>query len=673
MRRQLLAILGLFSCAAVSAQTAVFINELHYDNASTDQNEAVEIAGAANTDLSGWSLVLYNGAGGASYATLPLSGFIPDLCGGFGAVNVPAAGLQNGSPDGVALVNGAGTVIQFLSYEGAFAATNGPASGMTSIDIGVSEDGTGPATSSLALTGTGSTYQAFTWSAAATASFGACNTGQTFTGGVDNIPSVQSTDPTDGAMGVAISTNLTLTFSEPVTVSGPWFEIVCNISGVRPVSATVVAGGSRVFTINPNVDFTNAEQCAVTIFATQVVDQDGAPNNLAANYTFGFTLAADIPPTVAAVTPGAGSTNVWTGVNVVVTFSEAVTAPMSAFGLTCASAAQPFVLSGGPSRYTLNPTAELPGSVLCTVTVTASQIVDLDGTPSSMQANFSSSFTTGQTTADYYATANPASASTLRASLNAIIDDHIRFPYTATTIDTWDILELADEDPLDPTRVLDVYKNASYPKAGGGNTNYNREHSWPKSYGFPDDTSTNWPYTDTHHLVISDSGYNSSRGNRYFDTCATGCTEYTTVAHNGQGGGSGVYPGNSNWGTGNRWETWHARKGDLARAVMYMDVRYEGGTNSLGALEPDLVLTDIVALIAVSAGNTTGTAYMGLLSVLIQWSEQDPPDEREVMRNSIVQSYQGNRNPFVDHPEWVACIFQGQCSAGEVVFADGFE
>ncbi len=663
----------LFACASVSAQAVVFINELHYDNASTDQNEAVEVAGPANTDLTGWSLVLYNGNGGASYTTLPLPNTIPDLCGGFGTVNVPAPGLQNGSPDGVALVNGIGTVVQFLSYEGVFAATNGPASGMTSIDIGVSEDGTGPVTSSLALIGTGSTYQDFTWGTATAASFGACNTGQTFTGGVDNAPSVQSTTPTDGATGVAISTNVTLTFSEPVSVSGPWFEIMCSVSGVRPVSATVVSGSSRVFTINPNVDFTNAEQCAVTIFAAHVVDQDGAPNNLAANDTFGFTLAEDVPPTVAAVTPGAGSTNVWTGVNVTWTFSEDVTAPMGAFGLTCASIAQPFVLSGGPRRYTLNPTAELPGSVLCTATVTALQIVDLDGTPNAMQADVSSSFTTGQTTADYYSTANPSSASALRASLNAIIDDHTRFPYTATTTDTWDILELADEDPLDPTRVLDVYKNASYPKAGGGNTNYNREHSWPKSYGFPDDTSTSWPYTDTHHLVISDSGYNSARNNRYFDTCATGCTEYPTVAHNGQGGGSGVYPGNSNWGTGDRWEVWNARRGDLARAVMYMDVRYEGGNNSLGAPEPDLVLTDIVALIAVSGGNTTGTAYMGLLSVLIEWSEQDPPDEREVLRNALVQSFQGNRNPFVDHPEWVACVFQGTCVLGDDVFANGFE
>jgi len=673
MSRCIWALVCLFACVSATAQTSVFVNELHYDNASTDQNEAVEVAGAANTDLSGWSLVLYNGAGGASYATLPLSGFIPDLCGGYGAVNVPATGLQNGSPDGVALVNGSGTVVQFLSYEGVFAATNGPASGMTSIDIGVSEDGTGPATSSLALTGTGSTYQDFTWGVAASSSFGACNTGQTFTGGVDNVPSVQSTTPIDGATAVGISSNVTLTFSEPVTVSGAWFEIVCSMSGVRPVSEAVVSGSSRVLTINPNDDFTNSEQCAVTIFAAQVVDQDGAPNNLDADYTFGFTLAADIPPTVVAVTPGPGSTNVWTGVNVGVTFSEDVTAPTGAFGLTCASVAQPFVLSGGPRAYTLNPTAELPGSALCTVAVTASQIVDVDGTPNAMQADFSSSFTTGLTTADYYASADSSSASVLRTSLHAIIRNHTRFPYTATTTDTWDILELADEDPLDPTRVLDIYKNASYPKAGGGNTNYNREHSWPKSYGFPDDTSSNWPYTDTHHLVISDSGYNSARSNRYFDTCATGCTEYPTGSHNGQGGGSGVYPGNSNWGAGSRWEVWHARKGDLARAVMYMDVRYEGGMNSLGAAEPDLVLTDIAALIAVSGGNTAGTAYMGLLSVLIEWSEQDPPDEREVMRNSLVQSFQGNRNPFVDHPEWVACIFLGQCIAGDLVFSDGFE
>ncbi|MCQ6513241.1 hypothetical protein NPN18_26095, partial [Vibrio parahaemolyticus] len=80
---------------------------------------------------------------------------------------------------------------------------------------------------------------------------------------------------------------------------------------------------------------------------------------------------------------------------------------------------------------------------------------------------------------------NTTSASALRSSLHAIIDDHTRFPYTASTTDTWDILDRADQDPLNSGRILDVYKNAVYTKAGGGNNFYNREHSWPKSLGFP--------------------------------------------------------------------------------------------------------------------------------------------------------------------------------------------
>jgi len=62
---------------------------------------------------------------------------------------------------------------------------------------------------------------------------------------------------------------------------------------------------------------------------------------------------------------------------------------------------------------------------------------------------------------------------------------------------------------------------------------------------------------------------------------------------------------------------------------------------------------------------------MGLKSVLLEWHEQDPPDAREVERNGIVFASQGNRNPFIDRPEWVKCIFLNQCADG--IFKDGFE
>lgn len=105
--------------------------------------------------------------------------------------------------------------------------------------------------------------------------------------------------------------------------------------------------------------------------------------------------------------------------------------------------------------------------------------------------------------------------------------------------------------------------------------------------------------------------------------------------------------------------------------MRYMAVRHEAGTNMFGAAEPDLVLTDNPGLNIVTGSNTTGVAYMGLLSVLIQWHEFDPPGER--MRNAPVQSFQGNRNPFVDRPEWVACVFAGSCGTVDAIFSDDFE
>lgn len=173
------------------AAANVWINEIHYDNDGTDAGEAIEVAGPAGTDLTGWSIVLYNGNGGASYRTNTLSGVLADQQGGFGTATVtyPTDGIQNGSPDGIALVDAGGVVAQFLSYEGTFAAVGGPANGMTSTDIGVAEVSSTPVGHSLQLTGTGTAYADFTWSAAQPSTFGSVNAGQTFgTGGPVDPP-----------------------------------------------------------------------------------------------------------------------------------------------------------------------------------------------------------------------------------------------------------------------------------------------------------------------------------------------------------------------------------------------------------------------------------------------------------------------------------------------------
>ncbi len=182
------------------ATESVFINEIHYDNIGTDAGEAIEIAGPAGTDLSGWSLVLYNGSGGASYSTVSLGGTLTDQCNGFGTtvVNYPVNGIQNGSPDGIALVANASSVVQFLSYEGSFTAVGGPADGLVSTDIGVNEPSDSPAGNSLQLSGSGTLYGHFTWNAPALASFGAINAGQNFNGSCDSEPVISKIHEVQG-------------------------------------------------------------------------------------------------------------------------------------------------------------------------------------------------------------------------------------------------------------------------------------------------------------------------------------------------------------------------------------------------------------------------------------------------------------------------------------------
>ena len=273
----------------------------------------------------------------------------------------------------------------------------------------------------------------------------------------------------------------------------------------------------------------------------------------------------------------------------------------------------------------------------------------------------------------YYGLVDTTSAATLRATVHEVIDDHTRFPYTSSSTDTWDILEEADEDPSNTSNILDLYRNTSLSKQGGGNSFYNREHSWPKSYGFPDNVVANYPYTDCHALFLCDSTYNSSRSNKPYRFCSPACSEKPTETNNGQGGGTGVYPGNSNWTSGQftpgTWETWIGRRGDVARALFYLDVRYEGGQHGVtNAAEPDLVLTDDETRIANSnTDQNESVAFMGMLSVLLQWHEQDPVDDLERHRNDVVFTHQGNRNPFIDHPEWVRCIFANDCGGSPSV------
>lgn len=177
-----------------------FINEFHYDNAGPDVDEYVEIAGLSGSDLSGWRLDFYNGTNGQIYSSWGLSGIIDDEGQGWGALSFSGGGLQNGTKDGIALVDSVGSLIQFISYEGVLTGTEGAANGISSVDVGVAETTSTLIGTSLQLNGSGPGWQDFSWASAAS-SFGQLNAGQTFV--QPSLPTTLPTTPPTTAQSVS--------------------------------------------------------------------------------------------------------------------------------------------------------------------------------------------------------------------------------------------------------------------------------------------------------------------------------------------------------------------------------------------------------------------------------------------------------------------------------------
>ncbi|MDT6986039.1 endonuclease I family protein [Streptomyces lusitanus] len=224
----------------------------------------------------------------------------------------------------------------------------------------------------------------------------------------------------------------------------------------------------------------------------------------------------------------------------------------------------------------------------------------------------------------YYDGAEGKTGEALRFALNSIVSDQTKLSYSAV----WDALKDTDEDPSNSGNVILLYSGVSRSKsASGGDTgDWNREHVWAKSHG--DFGTSTGPGTDIHHLRPSDVQVNSIRGNKDFDN-----------------GGSAVANGGGSLTDSDSFEPRDAVKGDVARMIFYMAVRYEG-TDGWPDLEPN------------DSVDNGSAPYIGKLAVLKEWNEQDPPDAFEQRRNDVIfESYQHNRNPFVDHPEWVESIW----------------
>jgi endonuclease I len=220
----------------------------------------------------------------------------------------------------------------------------------------------------------------------------------------------------------------------------------------------------------------------------------------------------------------------------------------------------------------------------------------------------------------YYKDAIGKTGQPLKDALHKIIGTNSKISYSQV----WDALKNTDEDPRNSANVILLYTGRSQSKSSnGGNANdWNREHVWAKSHG--DFGTATGPGTDLHHLRPEDVSVNSTRGNKDFDE-----------------GGSQVSEAPGNYTDSDSFEPRDAVKGDVARMIFYMAVRYEGGDGFA-----DLEVND-------KAGNGS-QPYLGRLSVLRKWNAEDPPDAFEQRRNQVIyDDYQHNRNPFIDHPEWV--------------------
>lgn len=241
----------------------------------------------------------------------------------------------------------------------------------------------------------------------------------------------------------------------------------------------------------------------------------------------------------------------------------------------------------------------------------------------------------------YYQEANGLSSEELKEALYQIISNHLVFPYTSSATDTWDIIQQSDQDPTEHNNMILVYTGRSQDKGyrdGSGNysqyengngtqsNSWNREHVWPKSHGFPDEDDN--AYTDVHNLKPCDRSVNSSRGTKDFDF----------------GGNQHNEASDCNTDS-DSWEPPDYVKGDIARILFYMVIRYDPGFDHNNNTF-DLELVDYTT-------PNNNDPILGKLSSLIQWHNDDPIDDFEINRNEIIFGFQENRNPFIDHPNLV--------------------
>ncbi len=247
----------------------------------------------------------------------------------------------------------------------------------------------------------------------------------------------------------------------------------------------------------------------------------------------------------------------------------------------------------------------------------------------------------------YYTPAGGLYGAPLKTALYNIIKNHTVISYDGL----WTAFQTTDDKPTG--KVWDMYSNCTFTFGSDqcGNYSvecdcYNREHSWPKSW-FNDAPPMN---SDMFHLVPTDGKVNGERSNYPYGTVAS--PTYTS------GNGCKVGPCSFTGFSGTVFEPIDEYKGDFARNYFYMATRYENVISAWHAFDPNAE--------AVLQANTFPVFETWFINLLIAWHNADPVSQKEIDRNNDIYTlYQHNRNPYIDHPEYVSYVWVGAPTSPE--------
>jgi endonuclease I len=247
----------------------------------------------------------------------------------------------------------------------------------------------------------------------------------------------------------------------------------------------------------------------------------------------------------------------------------------------------------------------------------------------------------------YYSNAEGLSGNELKQALHEIIRNHTRQSYSTI----WTLFYSTDRKPND--KVWDMYSDIPPPgtppyeftfydnQCPGGiepeGSCYNREHTFPVSWWGGGTGSTDTMYTDLFQIHPVDSWVNGHRSNHPY-----GIVDGPAITMNGSKRGPNAFEFDGEVFTGTVFEPIDAYKGDLARNYFYMMTRYTHRVTDWSDNTPMLADGDLAPL---------------AVAMLIEWHVNDPVSQKEIDRNDSVFLIQGNRNPFVDHPEFVDLIW----------------